>query len=394
MQTFKVAKIAGFGLALAGMAVVAGSNPTFAASKTWTGEGTDNNFSTAANWSDNTAPVNGDSLVFTPLESGKRTSPENDIANLSISGISFTCTSASSDVSVTPQATQAITLTGDVVNNDCSIVTALRGNYILGADISLDNISLGGNAISYPTQGLNLNNHKLTFNATEGTVSIYDGFVISGKGTVDYKIAGSNGAGGQIMSQNTYTGTTDINVTGGNAMRSVQSAYISGFGTSTININTGKVVFHLATSEFDANGSVDGKTIANIINVKNNLTNFYSLDFYCSSTYCDGSETINVPNLNLLSNIGIKALNLKVNLSGVKTNGFCMEYWDNGGIITSGTPEFFLNAPAACSVEDEPTLPGVPNTSGNLMNNPVVILGAGIGVAAIVFVLMRQKKVA
>src|SRR5688572_21767153 len=40
------------------------TTPVFAATRTWDGGGATNNWSEAANWSDNTAPVSGDIAVF------------------------------------------------------------------------------------------------------------------------------------------------------------------------------------------------------------------------------------------------------------------------------------------------------------------------------------------
>ena len=44
---------------------------------TWNGQGTDNKWSTAANWSGNAAPVAGDQLVFAGTT---QTSTQNDLA--------------------------------------------------------------------------------------------------------------------------------------------------------------------------------------------------------------------------------------------------------------------------------------------------------------------------
>lgn len=58
----------------------------FAATRTWDGSAGDKKFSTGANWSDDTAPVSGDSVIF-PASAALTTygeSIDNDIANLSL----------------------------------------------------------------------------------------------------------------------------------------------------------------------------------------------------------------------------------------------------------------------------------------------------------------------
>ncbi len=57
--------LAAFGFVVSlGVALGVTSGNAFAEVRTWDGGGVDNNFATAANWSDNTAPVNGDSIVL------------------------------------------------------------------------------------------------------------------------------------------------------------------------------------------------------------------------------------------------------------------------------------------------------------------------------------------
>lgn len=51
-------------LALFAISLIFGAADTFAAERVWTGDGSDNNLATAANWQGGVAPVDGDSLVF------------------------------------------------------------------------------------------------------------------------------------------------------------------------------------------------------------------------------------------------------------------------------------------------------------------------------------------
>ena len=62
---------------------------SFAAAKTWSGSAGDGLFSTAANWTDNTAPVSGDSLTFSVTGLVSNVTVNNDIPGLSLTGIGF-----------------------------------------------------------------------------------------------------------------------------------------------------------------------------------------------------------------------------------------------------------------------------------------------------------------
>lgn len=70
--------------------VVLASGQAFAATKTWTGAGGNNNFSTAANWSDNSVPVNGDVISLQPLMAGadyESIDLTNDLETVKFGGI-------------------------------------------------------------------------------------------------------------------------------------------------------------------------------------------------------------------------------------------------------------------------------------------------------------------
>ena len=66
-----------------------GTQSAFAATRTWTGAGADNNWSTAANWG-GTAPQVGDDLVF-PDSAARMTTNSNDLSGWTLfNSISFT----------------------------------------------------------------------------------------------------------------------------------------------------------------------------------------------------------------------------------------------------------------------------------------------------------------
>ncbi len=97
MKKFSRWGVRSFGVLLFGLAIAQFSHGTaFAAAKTWTGTAGDHKFSTAGNWSPSGAPVNGDSLVFPSAATTDTTPLTNDISNLSLTGMSFTGTTAGS----------------------------------------------------------------------------------------------------------------------------------------------------------------------------------------------------------------------------------------------------------------------------------------------------------
>src|SRR4051794_27851439 len=68
------------------------TNNAFAATRTWDGSAGDKKFSTDANWSGDTAPVDDDTIEF-PASAGEALSTDsldNDITGLSVAGINFT----------------------------------------------------------------------------------------------------------------------------------------------------------------------------------------------------------------------------------------------------------------------------------------------------------------
>jgi len=77
-----------FAFVLSIIAVQFGSvTNTFAAPKTWDGSAGDNKFSTAANWSGNTIPVTGDTIIFSGQAGGN--SGDSVLLNNDLTGVAF-----------------------------------------------------------------------------------------------------------------------------------------------------------------------------------------------------------------------------------------------------------------------------------------------------------------
>ena len=103
-MSYKTMLAAAMGVAL--MTVAAGNAD--AATKFWTGGGSDDNLSTAANWADGIAPVSGDALVFA---GNVRTTPYNDYDpdKTSFASLVFSNTCATTETSA------AFTLSGNKI---------------------------------------------------------------------------------------------------------------------------------------------------------------------------------------------------------------------------------------------------------------------------------------
>lgn len=128
-----------------------GKGNAFAATKTWDGSAGDNKFSTGANWSGDSAPANGDVLVFpgSAAPTDYNTDIQNDISNLSVAGITFTGTCESYGYY---NFTGPLTITGNI---DTSATTAscLSFAQFKGAiTLSGSNISVIGGGNMYQVQ--------------------------------------------------------------------------------------------------------------------------------------------------------------------------------------------------------------------------------------------------
>jgi len=177
-----------------------------AATWTWTGLGTDDNWSTAANWSDGVTtgtPATGDTLIFSGTT--QLTSNNDLAAGTSFAGIQF-----AADAGKFELGGNSIALTGNVVSNVGVLQT-----------INFD-IDLGSTAERHFTQNV----------AGETTPFLTINGVLSGSAGV-FK----DGVGGilTLTGANTYTGRTAINA----ASQSIATTSIanggsaSGLGAST-----------------------------------------------------------------------------------------------------------------------------------------------------------------
>ncbi len=98
----------------------------FAATKTWDGEGSDDNFSTASNWDGDTAPVNGDSVVlpsdviFSGCSGSSEVTLNNDLdsASVTFAGVSVSGLAPNGCSPVLTVSGNEIKSSGDIIGNN------------------------------------------------------------------------------------------------------------------------------------------------------------------------------------------------------------------------------------------------------------------------------------
>lgn len=222
-----------------------------AAVVTWDGEGADNNFSTATNWSGDTVPVNGDSLTFDMSVLTQSETLNNDLVGLDIAGLNLTGT-PSSFYSITLQGND-LTISGDITGNQTDGQVYLDLDVVLGANITYSVIRSGvsfGDNSSPTVRNLDLGTYNITY-ATPST-SCYHLFVassLSGSGN----ITSNTGSAAIVFMKgaNGYSG--DVTSNGDGIGVFADSLY--GFSNITIN-GSGKLGFKTgaeANTLFDVN---------------------------------------------------------------------------------------------------------------------------------------------
>lgn len=383
---------------------------------TWTGAGADENFNTAANWDaacgDGTTPAapiatDDDNLIFS--NNGTSQIPVNNIAGLTVNNITWTGNPGSGTGASILDFTVPVTVTGNLTQ-DSSVTTVedtVEGTVALGADVSVEagvnfNKASGVGSIA-------LGGHTLTFvdGNDSGQIEVYR-VPITGAGTVTFNMPNNDA---QIYNASTYSGTTNINgVNGLLADNGVSLSQI--FGSSTINI--GSTVF-LTVSVIDADNNT---TINNPINIAGSTSGFSGsnfgsgLQFNCdSSEGCTAPPSVAIPHITLNGNSRMSEQgNVTVDLAGITTNNYCLEYGifnggsssSSGGYVTDGSvPANFKNGPSSCTVTQAaasttaPTVPtpAKPDTGlAAITAHPIVTLLTSVAAAGALMVIARRMK--
>lgn len=195
--------------------VVLASSQVFAATKTWTGAGGNNNFSTAANWSDNSVPVNGDSLVFGMAGLADDEELTNDITNLTLVGILFTGNSEDAYTIVG----NPITISGSISSASTDWYPSVNTGLVLNGNTTVGQVALGGEGKTIDTQG-----YSLSFSGSfmcsptiaplvgSGAVNTSANIILSGSPTWSgaLNISGNTYVGVPLTGFGTTAGTTTV----------------------------------------------------------------------------------------------------------------------------------------------------------------------------------------
>lgn len=359
---------------------------TNAASCTWTGGGSNDDFSTAANWSGCTgggAPQSGDSVTINNAGPSSLTVTD-DQTGVSLAGITLT---GSAGISVYIE--HPLTVTGDITapGSSNSVSYNIAGDITLGADVAFTNVGLS--TVTSPPTGngktLNLNGHTLDFstnsNYTYGTIGIDQD--ITGNGQININV------GDQSLfmeGSNTFTGVTNIIAAGDvtNLAHNVQTIY----GSSTIVIGAD------ATLSIHAPASL---TFSNpiIVHQASSNNNVYGNQLIVwNDTSNSAAITATIPNITLQGNtrFGVNETfgGVTVNLAGIVSNGYCIQYGDELNLDVSN----FQNGPAGCVVSGTSNTVKAPNTGfGKLASTPLLTV-AVTSAAALGLMTIRKRQLA
>ncbi len=194
MRTTWMMGVLRFLLVVTVVGLASGTGSILAATRTWTGAGGDNFWTTAANWG-GTAPVAGDDLVF-PSGAARLTNTNNLTAGTSFNSISFTGPAGGYAISGNDiQLVAGLTADNSATNSVILFVvlTASQTFTVSGDRLSLGAIELGSNT--------------LTFAGATGVVELNG--VVSGTGGISSSLGVFF-----VDTSASYTGPTTV--TGGN----------------------------------------------------------------------------------------------------------------------------------------------------------------------------------
>lgn len=328
-----------------------------AATITWTGGGTDGNWSTTANWSGGVIPASGDTVVIDNAATFTNGS-DDDIANLNLAGLTFINDASGGTLNVT--MSQPLTISGPITQ-DSTVTTTTDsigtsgggGTLTLGSNVTVTS-SGGGLTLGADGDTLDLGSNTLTFtdDGTHGSIVAVDAN-ITGSGSVVF-----NGpvTDYQLWGTNTYSGTTHVIATD---LPVDNANNTNAFGTSAITIeNGGSVSFTYAADT----------TISNPITVTGTASGSPVTSLNFGSTVA--GVTLTVPNVTLngstrFANDNAAGTTLTVNLAGIQANGHCVEYLGYGNDATNGPANGFTNGPTGCILQAP-----VGNTQANTPKTP------------------------
>ena len=360
---------------------------------TWTGGGSDGNFSTAGNWSgcNSSSPqaADNDILIFNNASLGSH-GITDDVTGLNVASIEFQNNASGQGANIVIGSGKNLTVNSAITQDSTDTNTS---NSIASTTANAT-LTLGGNVTVSTSSGLTLGDEGDTLALGGHTLNFVETAGSSGGRIVDISanMTGSsatvvyNGPNTefQLYGTNTYSGTTTV--TAGDLLEGSPST--NGFGTSAISVATAGSITFFATAN---------RTISNAITVAGTTDNSFvtSLDF---STTSNSPITYTVSGIVLSGNTrfandeGSNGL-MTINLAGITANGHCLEYLGGSNDGTAAGSDF-QNGPAACIVTSAASTPKAPNTGlARIAANPLVPIGSAILAAgAIALVAKKTSK--
>jgi len=195
-----------------------------AATKTWDGGGSDNNWSTAANWNGDTIPSNGDIVTFNTATATGYETTHNNISSLSLGGILYT--GATDDGGYAIDGSATLTLTGDVTStaayDGSPDILEIDLPIALGANITVRNASFNGVGRTLQTNGYTIN-----VSGTAGCVVVA---ALVGAGTLQT----ASGSQNIVLQDGATSYTGNIVISSGKAYVTGPSALGTSAGTTTV----------------------------------------------------------------------------------------------------------------------------------------------------------------
>jgi len=214
-------------ITLTGLAMAAPA-ASAATMRTWTGGGTTNNWTDAANWG-GAAPVAGDNLVF-PAGAARRTNTNNFVAGTTFGSIRFTGNGAT----YTLGGNQVALGGGGLSTADGSapdvVTVALPIKLTITQTFAMGSFTGGAGQFTY-SGGIDLGGRNLTFYAPVGTHRIIG--PLSGTGSIATGGGGTSACRVIFAGTNTSTGITNVNsgcTTFVNGDYSARTTYVNSSG--------------------------------------------------------------------------------------------------------------------------------------------------------------------
>ncbi len=357
-----------FALAFGAVALI-NAPDALAATKTWTGGGSDDNWSTAANWSPSGAPVDGDDIVIGVDVNGSTLDVVNDISGLSVNSITWAGVWQDGVPTRIDTTAHVLNVTGDI-DGGPSLIAGIKGGIELGDDISILGVTMGTYGVT-TSHTIDLNGYELTFDASSSNGSLTVNQSIVGDGSVVYLVDV------MLYEPNSYSGTTIIQTPEQSGVTEIDLTPSEMFGTSSITIKNG--------SKIQISFEEGAYTWSNPITIEASPDDLdWALFLYCV-TETPGACTVTIPNITLVGNAAFASNDgIVANLAGFTANGFCLDYSYSGGVVNDGPPACQITPGSSVT-----SVPGAPN-SGEMMRSPLVVVLASVaGLGAAGFAVKR-----